>query len=189
MKRVVWLVLLGVTGLAVGGEPRVPLEKWTTTDGKTAEAAFQSVDEASGTVTILVPKTIELSRLDADSRRLALAFDESGKRRSPWGGLDPLAIGLGRPGYAEWLQASESQRAATMGNFVFEMLFSGAFVNEIRLKMSTPKAFNEFSSKLALAVTEVVKGSSDEEKATGNVVDLAYMLLVASNNIRKAGER
>ena len=109
MRYAFFVLWSSLSMMAFAGEPRLPLEKWTTTDGKTAEAAFQSIDEAAGTVTILVPRTIELTRLDDASRRLALAFSETATRRSPSVGIDPLAIGLGRPGFERWCSRSISK--------------------------------------------------------------------------------
>ncbi len=180
MKRVVSLMLLGVAGLAVGGEPRVPLETWTTTDGKTAEAAFQSIDEAAGTVTILVPRTIELARLDEASRRLAIDSTSFGRSE-----FQPLAIGLDDPTFRDWLQASKAKREATVANLMFRFLARRNIKAELVAEIETPDRFNQFASRIAGGVTDHITKAPGDKMETGKVFELIVAIIGAADQLEK----
>ena len=169
---------LGSCGLA--GEPLHLLEKWATTDGKTAEAAFQSIDEAAGTVTILVPRTIELARLDDASRRLAVDSKAVGDR-----GRQPLAIGLENPSFRDWLQASKAKREATVANLMFRFLARGDLKEDLVAEIETPDLLNLFASRIAAGVTDYITKAPADKMETGKVFELIVAIVNSADQFNK----
>jgi hypothetical protein len=186
---VLW-VFLGATGWA--DEPLHVLEKWTTTDGKTAEATFQSIDESAGTVTILVPRTIELSRLDEESRqrikRRAVQIREILAEQAETAAAqsrEVMLVGLVDPTYAEWTAAAEPERVATVGNILFSLISRGAIKDDLLNEMRSAKGFNEASAMLAQTLLKLSNETNQELLGKETFLEVVLMVLVTNGQLKK----
>jgi hypothetical protein len=180
------IVVLWVCLASIGqaDEPLHVLEKWTTTDGKTAEAAFQSIDEAAGTVTILVPRTIELSRLDDASRDLAKRFGAK-----PPASIEdvPIAVnfGLNDPTVKDWLASTESQRVATAGNLLLVLLARDKLTAEMKHELTSVIGFNGAALTLSRASTKVMASLDQNTFQNDRAMEVIIGLMSAAGHLQK----
>jgi hypothetical protein len=108
------LAVLSLNALAFGQEQA--LETWRTADGKEVQAVFHSLDRDSGKLTILVPKTIDLQLLDAESQQKA-------KQHTNPGGFD-------------WQAAEQNTEPYSTEQIM--RLFEGAWICNHQLTMDCP---------------------------------------------------
>lgn len=192
MRYAVAVLCVCLASIGWADEPLHVLEKWTTTDGKTAEATFQSIDEAAGTVTILVPRTIELSRLDEESRqrikRRAVQIREIlAEQAQPVvaQGREVMLVGLVDPTYADWSASTESERVATVGNVLFSLISRGAIKDELLNEMRSAKGFNEASAMLAQTLFKIRSETNQEMLGRETFVEVVLMLLATNGQLKK----
>lgn len=154
-----YLFALIVTTTPVLAQDPPKLETWKTTDGHTSKALFHSVDEKAGTVTLLVPKTLPLDRLDENSRQLILRAQQTS---------DPqftLKNTMSDPTYAEWQKATPEEKIALTGTWVFGLIRNGLASKKLSDAVQNANDLNPLALELYAQIEISVMGAKDHDES------------------------
>lgn len=132
------------------------VEGWKTTDGKSVDAIYQSLDVETGDVTVLVPRTVALERLDAQSRAkvMKLAGNQFPK---------PIVT------VKEWRDAEPSRKLVVAKKWVFALLVGKALPDPLLSKLETVEDIDEVAKILIKHcddLTEEGAGAEDNSQVS-----------------------
>ncbi|WP_218933959.1 hypothetical protein [Rubripirellula lacrimiformis] len=148
--------MIAVGSTVVGKDPPT-LETWKTTDGHESKAMLHSFDKDAGTITLLVPKTIPLDRLDESSRILVENSQKGG---------DPqftLKNTMSDPTYAEWQSATDEEKIALTGTWVFGLIRNGLASRKLSDAVQNANDLNPLALELYAQIEISVMGAKDSD--------------------------
>lgn len=169
----------------LGGEPVI--EKWTTNDGVAADAVFHSLDRENDFVDLLFLKRVPLSRLDADSKSLAIRRSE--EREAP---AEPIVVTSKRLPLAtttlvEWVSADQKAKDEFASDVIVMLLSTGLSTAELRNELSGIKSIETLGKSFSESMTKSIDALDKLEPNSdaANSQEPAIVFAIAVSNALK----